>query len=74
MLTMKMIFLTYVYRKGKNYFEISYTSPLLEQHPALNPHSSFPNGNPREPESLSPLKSHTLQSTPPAHRRTKRLA
>lgn len=74
MLTMKMIFLTYVYRKGKNIFEISYTSPLLEQHPVSNPHNSFPNGNPQELKSLSPLKSHTLQSTPPSHRKTKRLA
>ena len=74
MLTMKMIFLTHVCHKGKNNFEISYTSPLLEQHPALNPHSSFPDGNPREPESLSPLSSHTLQSTLLSHWRMKRLA
>ena len=32
MLTMKMLFLTYVYRKGKNIFEISYASPLLARH------------------------------------------
>lgn len=48
MLIMKMLFLTYVCRKGKNIFEISYTSPLREQHPALNPHNSFQDGNPQE--------------------------
>lgn len=74
MLTMKMIFLTYVYRKGKNIFEISYKSPLLEQHPASNPHNSFPNGNPQELKSLSPLKSHTLQSTLLSHRRMRQLS
>ena len=74
MLTMKMLSLTYVYRKGKNYFEISYISHHLEQHPVSNPRNSFPDGNPQELKSLSPLKSHTLQSTPPSHRKTKRLA
>lgn len=74
MLTMKMLFLTYVCRKGKSIFEISYISPRLEQHPASNPHNSFPGGNPQELKSLSPLKSYTLQSTSPSRRRTKRLA
>ena len=74
MLTMKMLFLTYVCRKGKNIFEISYTSPLPEQYPASNPHNSFPYGNPREQKSLSPLSSHTLQPTLLSHWRMKRLA
>ena len=74
MLTMKMIFLTYVCGKGKNIFEISYISPLLEQYPALNPHNSFPDGNPQELKSLSPLKSHTLQSTLLSRRRMKQLS
>ena len=74
MLTMKMIFLTYVRRKGKNYFEISYISPHLEQHPVSNPRNSFPDGNPQELKSLSPLKSHTLQSTLLSHRRMRRLS
>ena len=73
MLTMKMLFLTDVCRNGKNIFEISYISPLLEQHPASNPHNSFPDGNPRELKSLSPLKSHTLQSTPHSYRILRRL-
>ena len=59
MLTMKMIFLTDVRRKGKNYFEISYISPHLEQHPVSNPRNSFPDGNPQELKSLSTKKSYT---------------
>lgn len=69
-----MLFLTYVCRKAKTIFEISYISLLLGQHPPSNPHNSLPDGNPQKLKSLSPLKSHTLQSIPLFSKRTKRLS
>ena len=64
MLTMKMLFLTDVCRNGKNIFEISYISPLLEQYPASNPHNSFPGGNPQELKYSSHLKGQWLYTIP----------